>query len=508
MELLTHQHKERISGMLGCYDRLIFTGTLKQISYSQGMTSYLYSKSIRIFDYPKFAEPFKEVIRGNAEKLSKENNIEIEFVRKSHIRKENLVAAVLKKRGYHSGLVHIISAMESCPSYKPWHDKQTGKTFLKGSQSKCLHYYFYFIDDFLGLCYFRVPTWCPFRLQVYMNGHNILKHQLESNNIGYTLIDNAFDSIEDLPDGQSGWEKAQQLSDGISIEQIHRKLDKYAGLYCPVSNDFGQKYHWSIMQAEYATDIVFKKQETLQGIYNDLVATAIHVVKPENIATFLGQKLDPRYKGEVGNNYNIRIEGSRIKHSMGKNSIKMYDKFSKILRIETTTNDVCFFKHYREVVHRDASRSKKLTGLKKNIYSLPLLQISLKAANKRYLEFISAIENKNDGRKRLEKISQPKIVNKRKYKGFNLFDHIEQSLLMTILRGEFNISGFRNKDIRKWFPSFCSAKVSRLLRRLRCHGLIKKVAGTHKYYATKLAKETILLGQKIKEFVMIPALNY
>jgi hypothetical protein len=232
------------------------------------------------------------------------------------------------------------------------------------------------------------------------------------------------------------------------------------------------------MQAEYATDIVFKKQADLQDIYNDLVATAIHVVKPDNIATFLGQKLDLRYKGEVGNNYNIRIEGSRIKHSMGKNSIKMYDKFNKILRIETTTNDVCFFKHYREVVHRDASRSKQLTGLKKNIYSLPLLQISLKAANKRYLEFISAIENKSDGRKRLEKISQPKIVNDRKYKGFNLFDYIEQNLLMTILRGEFNISGLRNKDIRKWFPCFSSAKVSRLLRRLRCHGLIKKVSGT------------------------------
>lgn len=501
MELLTDHYKNKISGVLSCYDRLVFTGTLKQISYAQGMTGYLYSNNIRIFDYPKFAEPFKETIRTNAEALAKENNIEIEFVRKSHIRKEDLVKAVLRERGDHPGLVHIISAMESCASYQPWHDKITGKTFLKGSQSKCLHYYFYFIDDFLGLCYFRVPTWCPFRLQVYVNGHNILKWHLESNDISYTLIDNAFDSIED-------WEKAQQLSDNISIEEIHRKLDEYAQLYCPVSKEFNQKYHWSIMQAEYATDIVFKKQEYLQGIYNDLVATAIHIVKPENIATFLGQKLDPRYKGEVGNNYNIRIEGSRIKHNMGKNAIKMYDKFGKILRIETTTNDVSFFKHYREVVHRDASRSKELTGLKKNIYSLTMLQISLKAANKRYLEFISAIENKSDGRKRLDTISQPKTVNDRKYKGFNLFDNNDQNLLMTVLRGEFNISGFRNKDVRKLIPAFSSGKVSRLLKRLRCHGLIKKVAGTHKYYVTKLAKETVLLGEKIKEYVMIPVLNY
>ncbi|GAH13763.1 unnamed protein product, partial [marine sediment metagenome] len=123
------------------------------------------------------------------EKIANKNNIEIEFIKKSHIRKEDIIQKQLKKRGYKPGLVHILSAMEACPSFKPWHDKITGKTFLKGSQNKCLHYYFYFIDKYLGLCYFRVPTWLPFRLQVYVNGHNILKAELDNNNIGYTVID-------------------------------------------------------------------------------------------------------------------------------------------------------------------------------------------------------------------------------------------------------------------------------------------------------------------------------
>jgi hypothetical protein len=91
MEILTTTHKDRIIGTLGCFDRVIITGTIPQICYSQGMTSYLYSQNIRIFDYAKFAEPFKEELRANAEQIAKENNIEIEFVRKSHIRKEDLV---------------------------------------------------------------------------------------------------------------------------------------------------------------------------------------------------------------------------------------------------------------------------------------------------------------------------------------------------------------------------------------------------------------------------------
>ena len=72
----------------------------------------------------------------------------------------------------------------------------------------------------MGLCYFRVPTWCPFRLQVYLNGHNILKGKLDRADIQSTMIDNAFDSIDD-------WGKAQELSDKISVKKIHQKLDKY-----------------------------------------------------------------------------------------------------------------------------------------------------------------------------------------------------------------------------------------------------------------------------------------
>ena len=79
---------------------------------------------------------------------------------------------VLARRGEHPGLVAILSAMEPCSSYKPWHDKQTGRTFLKPDSGKCLHYYFYFMDKELGLCYVRVPTWLPCRLQIYFNGHN------------------------------------------------------------------------------------------------------------------------------------------------------------------------------------------------------------------------------------------------------------------------------------------------------------------------------------------------
>jgi hypothetical protein len=87
--------------------------------------------------------------------------------------------------------------METCSSYRPWHDKASGKTFFKPITGKCLHDYFYFIDAQFGLCYVRVPTWAPFRLPVYFNGHGWLARQLTQAGIAFESADNALLAIAD-----------------------------------------------------------------------------------------------------------------------------------------------------------------------------------------------------------------------------------------------------------------------------------------------------------------------
>lgn len=500
MELLTQRYNEKISGILGCYDRLVITGTLPVLSNASHLTSYMYQNNIHIFDYPKFAEPFRDTLKANAEKIASEAGVDIEFIRKGNVRKEAIIETILKKRGTHPGLVHIISVMEGCTSYKPWHDKISHKTFLKYDQGKCLTYYFYFIDEVLGLCYVRVPTWLPFKLQIFFNGHAWLSNELTKKNIGHQMMDNAFIKIDD-------WNKAQKISDNLSIEKLHKKLNAFAEKYCPVHKVFKQQYHWSIMQCEYSTDIVFKKQEDLKPLYEELIAKAIHSVKPENIITFFGKKMHGKYEGEIGNNYHVRLEGSRIKHSMGKVSIKMYDKFAHILRIETTVNDVTFFKHYREVIHRDGSATQKEASMKKNIYSLKPLREIVAASNNRYLEFISAIDDNTIGHKKLEKATEPKRIEDRNYKGLNFFSKADKKTVLTLARGEFNIYGFRCKDLAKHLVHYSSDQLSRLLKRLRVHGIIKKIGKSYKYYLTSFGKEIITCSQKVINMVMIPQLS-
>jgi len=460
MELLTQRYREKISGVIGCYEHIVITGTIPVLSNAGHLTAYMFQNSIRIFDYAKFAEPYRDELKQNAQGMAEAAGMEIEYIRSSGVRKEAVIAGIIKKRGTEPGLVHIISVMEGCTSYKPWHDKVTHKTFLKYDQGKCLTYYFYFIDELLGLCYVRVPTWLPFKLQIFFNGHTWLSNELTKKKIGHQMMDNAFITIDD-------WDKAQKMSDNLSIEKLHKKLNAFAEKYCPVHKKFKQEYHWSIMQCEYSTDMVFTKQEDLKPLYEQLIAKAIHSVKPENIITFLGKKMHGKYEGEIGNNYHVRIEGSRIKHSMGKASIKMYDKFGHILRIETTVNDVTFFKHYREVIHHDGSSTQKEASMKKNIYSLKPLRKIVAASNNRYLEFTSAIDDNTIGHKKLEKATEPKTVKERNYKGLNFFSKADKKIVLTLARGEFNIYGFRSKDLVKHLVHYSSDQLSRLLKRLR-----------------------------------------
>lgn len=500
-ELLSERYCDELDGVLSCYDRIVITGSLQPLCYAQGMTRYLYAHGIRIFDYAKFAEPLRERIRENAEALAQAQGMKIEFIRKKDFRKENRIQSILKERGPQPGLVHIFGAMEACSSYRPWHDKVTGKTYLRPDSAKCMTYYFYFVDEQWGLCYLRVSTWCPFRLQFYFNGHAWLANQLQERGIAFQMLDNAFVHLADCA-------AANQLAKELDIEALHRRLDELAHQYCPVVADLRLAYHWSIMQAEYATDLVFRSRPTLQAFYPSLLETLTHAVKPADIATFLGRKLNGNYQDEMGNRFNKRWLGTRIKHQMGPVSIKMYDKFHLILRLETTVNQVAFFKHYRQVQHRDGTATMRWAPMKKTIHSLPALQEALSAANQRYLKFVSSIATPEVGVKKLHRLTETKTENQRRHKGFNLFSEEDTCLFRTLLQGEFFISGFTNKQLRQHLSDKSANQITRLLSRLRAHGIIKKVGKRYKYYLTEFGRQSAAMALKLREMVVIPELAH
>jgi hypothetical protein len=496
---LTERYDDRIAGVLSCYDRVVITGTIPMICYAEGMTRFLKFNGIAIFDYPKFAMSLRERVRDAAASLAAEAEITIEHVAKTHIRKEDIVARVLGQRGDHPGLVHIISAMETCDSYRPWHDKATGRTLVRPDAGKCLHYYFYFMDAAFGLIYLRVPTWCPFRLQFYCNGHNWLARKLTAEDIDHNMADNAFTRIGD-------WQRAQDLADSLSSDQLHTALDRYAARCCPVTEVFGPSYHWSLMQVEYATDLVFRSAATLGPLYEQLIRQTVLNVKAEQVATFLGRQITPQLAQEIGSQFTTRIEGTCVKHRFGKASIKMYDKHGSVLRIETTTNDVSFFKHHRKVEHRDGSPTRALAPVKKSIYSLADLREIMLGCNRRFLAHLSALDDFSDGVRRLDRLTKPRAVDGKTVKGINFFSPDDKALLHALQDPKINLIGMRRADLLSKLKILSPARLSRQLRRLLDLGVTRRAAGSYRYYLTRAGRAAIAAAERLTAAVLIPAL--
>ena len=499
---LVERYGDQIIGQLRCWDRVVITGTMVDVCHPGAMEWELRKRDIRCFDIGQFAEPLKETVRANAEAIAQKAGVEIEFIASKSFRQEKRIAEILEQRGKAEGLVHVFSVMETCPAFKPWHNKTTHHTGVKLTRGKCLHYYFYEIHPRLGLCYVRVPTWLPFRLQVYFNGHNWLANPLRQAGLGFSMQDNAFTQMTD-------WGQAQSLADEFEIQELQQDLEALARRYCPVVKEFAHGYHWSLMQVEYAWDIAFGNREALAPIYQEISRQAILTVRAANVAHFLGKRIPMGTNTPVESHFHTRVEGTCIRHVLGPASIKMYDKHGQVLRIECTANNVSFFKHYRKVEHRDGTADYAVTALKKSIYSLGDLRGLMRAAIGRYLEFIGALEDRSPGQADLDKITRSiRDQNDRSYRGFNFFAADDLRVLQTILRGEYTISGMSNRFLRRILPCHTPHQIGRILKRLRLHGLIKKIGRTYKYYVTSFGQKTLLIGLKLREHLILPSLAY
>ena len=187
-------------------------------------------------------------------------------------------------------------------------------------------------------------------------------------------------------------------------------------------------------------------------------------------------------------------------------TIKMYDKFGCVLRIESTCNDIGTFRVKRKVEHKVGSSTEQKAPLKKSIYSLYQLFTIMKAANYRYLEFVSSFDDHSGGKKNLTKATEAVKEKGRSCRGLNFFSQKDLLVLEVISRGEYMTFGMQGKDIRRHLEDISPSAMSRIFKRLRLHGIIERVQGTYKYFTTAYGKEVIAAGLTVRNLVLIPAL--
>jgi len=87
---LLERYADQLDGILGCYDRVILTGTLLDVAHADVVTARLYALNIRCFDLKVFAEPLRDQVRDNAIVLARQAGLEIEYLERRGLRKEGI----------------------------------------------------------------------------------------------------------------------------------------------------------------------------------------------------------------------------------------------------------------------------------------------------------------------------------------------------------------------------------------------------------------------------------
>jgi hypothetical protein len=506
MKEFTRKHEARIHGVLSCFDRMLFRGYLPIMS-GWSMAQFLNGLEVNGSSLKPFLLENAERVKEHAIAMAKKHERPFQYLA-SNIRKEDTARKLAERDGIEEGLVCIFSLLEPCRTFSFCFQKE--RPYVQSARRKCLHLYFYFMDRDFGLIHVRIQTWFPLQIQVYLNGHEWLARKLSANHAPYTKHDNAFAWIQDMP-------RAQRFADRFANLNWPTILGKYAKRVTPQLQDIlhGCQYYWVSAQSEYSTDILFKTRQDLCELYPQLLSHSTLCFGAKEVMNFLGRKLNANFEGEIVSDLSSfvcrRTGGSRIKHRVKENWLKMYDKSGLVLRIETVINNPEEFRVRKQVLRKGKPQTEWVAMRKGVAYLFRYREVSLQA-NCRYLDALAAVDDPTDAKRALARVTtSKKDAAGRGCPGFNPLARHDAELFQSLMAGEHCLRGFSNRDIRGQLASTLhlracgqdprkqSAKVSRTFRRFHAHALIAKIPRTHRWRVTVYGRQVMGTSLYLRE---------
>jgi len=353
-----------------------------------------------------------------------------------------------------------------------------------------------------------------------MNGREWLRRSLEHSGIGFHAIGNKFLHLDDyqqaqcLLDSQQDTRWACMLTDFLPI--VFPAMQQILGPYL--------SYYWTLWQSEWATDYIFNSPQALVPIQDSLLKHAFMTGTSTRVLRYLDRPitLNGKPHGNMNNDVSSRIlgfhDGLRVRHWVDSNSVKVYTQ-QNVLRIESTINDPSMFKVFRHTQGQLKTQPKQRLGLRKGVADIPLRSQVSQDINNRFMEQLSTYQDTRPINEVISKLSQARMKSGKRIRGLDITGK-DKALLLAIGDPSFEISGITNKELRTKLSGQygyktltdkqLSSKVSRQLRLLRNHGLIRKLPKQRKYCLTAKGRQIsvalpAILNASITELMNIAA---
>src|SRR5256885_1050716 len=494
------KYQSQLSGTLSGFDRLVFSGTLWKDRLS-GMKGYLWAHGLAAKDFGQHAEQISKRVKEASLAAVLAAGRPVQYLNSGKDDKQQIALRIAAQDGIVEGPICTLSAVELCRSYAIRRHPQTQRPELAIAPRKCLFLYHYQMHPAFGFMSVRLQTWFPFPVHIYLNGREWLARTMDQAGIRYRRHDNCFTWIENVERAQTLMNEQLktnwvQVFDDI-VQRIHPLL------FSEMSVNYPMKYFWMCQDSEWASDLMFRNPDQLRRLAPRLLHLGVVSLSSADVLRFMGKKVTPRGNAAAGlrlplsSDLKIRTNGARIKHRLGPNSIKLsdkaYDELGAVLRAEITISQAKYFQVYRHTA--DANSLLAWRPMRQSTADMHHRAIVSQNAVNRYYCALAAVDDTSTLEELIASVECRVRWKGQSVRAIHPFDPHDYALLKAIHRGEFTITGFRNRDLQSLLYSTSphskadqrkrSAATSRKFRMLRAHGLIRKRSRSHRYDLTR-----------------------
>jgi hypothetical protein len=413
-------------------------------------------------------------------------------------RKEDIAAEYRSRFCREEGVLFVGKAQEKVSVFRTERRKNstTGASYawLYRSTAMVNQYYFYALDRDFGPFFLKFCSYFPYNAKLCINGHEYVKRQLDRRGMHYEALDNG---ILSCPDPAA----VQQICDELSPAHIDALLRKWLRRlphpFTAKDRAWGIRYELSILQAEFSLTQVLDQPLTGRVFFEEVIRENLDIGRPDQVQLIFDRRILRKGRNTTPGRFRTRVITEGVYPSLHVDykatRIKQYHKEGRALRTETTINDTRDFR------------------IGKRLHNLPALREVGFKANRRLLDVQRISHDCSIGERGFHAIQRPRLVETQRACGLRFADERVQALLHALVVFRLLPDGFANADLRAHLEPLQGRQatpgaVTYDLRRLRLHGLIRRIPRTHRYAVTDQGLRYALFFTRTYDRLLRPGL--
>ena len=437
-----------------------------------GMKGYLWAHGLGAKDLGEHAEEISKRVKAAAVAPFEAAGRPVRYLNSGKLDKQSIAREMADQDGVVQGPICALTAVELCSSYAIKGSPRGPE--LQVSPRKCLFVYQYWMHPVFGFMSVRLPTWFPFPIHIYLNGREWLAQQMNQAGIRYHRQGNGFPWIEDVARAQELMDQQQRVHWSQLFDQAAAQIHPL--LFSEMSRKYALQYYGTCADSEWATDLMFSQPEQLRRMVPLLMRLGILSFSSPDVLRFMGKKVSQQ-GGPFGqplplnSDWRVRSNGTRVKHRLGPNSIKIYDKAYEergaVLRAEVTISVPKYFRIFRQT--SDPHAKLAVRPMRQSVTDLHARGVVSQRILDRYYTALAAIDDSTTLEELTSSLERRVYWKGKSVRALHPFEPHDHAWLKAVTRGEFTLIGFRNRDLQSLLYARWTRFSSKAARKFKIH---------------------------------------